>query len=117
MSITLNAAYLQAQFNDATISNTNAEVILDGAINMLNVYGAGLSNLAGVAESKSGSYTSAQVGAVMAVAREIYSQHFKNAEQTNVAVASISLAYSRGDLLAMAQNIAKQLVGVSFDKV
>lgn len=116
MSITVNAAYLQAQFNDGTISAINAEVVLDGAINMLNTYGAGLSNLTGTAGTKTGTYTSIQTGAIMAMAREIYSEHYSNASKSTQGVSSITLSYRGADLLDIAQKIAKRLIGCSFER-
>ncbi len=118
MSITLNAAFLQAQFNDDNITATNAEVVLDGAINTLNVFGAGISNLSGTAGSKSGSYTSAQVGAIMAVAQQIYSKHFKNADNSNAQISGLGLTYSSDNqLLNFARQLANQLKGHGFTRV
>ncbi len=117
MSITLNAAFLQAQFNDSSITATNAEVVLDGGINMLNAYGASISNLSGSAGSKTGSYSSTEVGAVMAMAQQIYQKHFKNASGASSGMGGLNLSYSSdSQLLTFAQRLAFQLKGRSFER-
>jgi hypothetical protein len=79
MSETLNAAILQAEFADASISATNSEVVLMGSIRLLNTFGAGITQLSGTAGTRTGTYTSAQIGAIMALAQQVYSKHYKNA--------------------------------------
>lgn len=117
MSITVNAALLQSQFQDGDISDENAEVVLDGAINLLNVYGAGLSNLSGDAGSKSGSYSTEHTGAIMTMSQQIYAKHFKNAANANVNVGGLGLSYSSDmHLLRFAKALAWQLKGRSFER-
>lgn len=108
-NITLNGTFLKNQFQESSISVTNAEVVLDGAINMLNAYNEGLDNLTGTAGSKTGSYTSAQVGKIMAVAQQIYQRHWKNASGANASVGNLSLNYA-GDyqLLTFAKMLARE---------
>lgn len=116
--VTLNAAFLQKQFNNSTMSDEEAEVVLDGGINMLNAFDAGLNNLAGAPATKSGTYTSKETGAIMAMAQQIYQKHFKNAAGANVAVSSLSLSYSSdSQLLTFAKELAAQLKGKRFEKV
>jgi len=59
-----------------SLTATQAEYILDQAINELNVEGAGLSNMAGEAGSKTVTLTSKQQGAVFAVARAVYNSYW-----------------------------------------
>jgi hypothetical protein len=116
LSITVNAALLQSQFNDSDITDTNAEVVIDGAISLLNSFDAGLSNLSGAAGSKTGSYTSKQTGAIMTLAQQIYSKHFKNASGANTGLSGLSLSYRDLDLLSTAKVLAGQLVGRGFKR-
>jgi hypothetical protein len=110
MSITVNAALLKSQFSDSNIATISAEVVLDGGINMLNVFEAGIPNLTGAAESKTGTYTSAQTGAIMAMAQQIYQKHFKNASGANAQVASLGVTYSNDtQLLSFARTLAFEL--------
>jgi len=118
MSITVNATLFQNQMNDSDITATLAEINMDQAINLLNVFGAGISNLSGTAGSKSGSYTSAEVGAIMVMAREVYAKLYKNADGSNVQVSGIGVTYSNdGQLLNFAKQLANQLKGRSFSRV
>jgi len=111
MSITLNGDFLKAQFADSTISTTNAEVVLDGAINMLNAFRADIDNLTGTAGSKTGTYTSAEVGAIMAMAQQIYQKHFKNPQGiTNTAIGGVNSGFSMDtQLLTFAKTLAREL--------
>jgi hypothetical protein len=111
---TLNAAFLQGQFQ-STVTATQAEIVLDGAINMLNVYGAGIANLTGAAGTKTGTYTSAEVGKIMLVAQQIYQKHFKSADGANASMGNYGLTYS-GDyqLLNFAKAVARQPGSRSF---
>lgn len=113
--VTVDGALLQANFSDAAISATNAEIVIDAGINLLNVYGAALDNLAGGAGTKSGTYTSAQAGAIMTMAQQIYSKHFKNASQANPQLGGLGLTYSSDtQLLRFARELAFQLKTRSF---
>jgi len=108
--VTINAALLQAQFNDAAISATNSEIVLDGAINLLNTFGADIDNLTGVAGSKTGTYTSAQTGAIMTMAQKIYSKHWKNAANSSTNLGSMGVTYGADtELLTYAGKLAKAL--------
>jgi hypothetical protein len=85
---------------------------------MLNVYlDDELASLSGVAGSKSGSYTSKQTGAIMAMAQQIYQKHYKNASGANSSIANIGLTYSSDtQLLSFAKELANQLkeINVSY---
>jgi hypothetical protein len=105
-NVTITGTTARNQLNDSEISVTNMEICVDGAINLLNTYGAGLSNLTGAAGSKTGTYTSAQGGAIMTMTQQIYSKHFKHATQTNVNVGSVGLSYvSDTQLLTFASKL------------
>ena len=117
--VTVNAALLQGQFNDAAITAANAEYVLDGAINLLNTYDAALDSLTGAAGSKTGTYTSKQTGAIMTMAQQIYSKHFKNADGSNSGnIGGIGISYSTDmQLLRFAKQLAWRLIGADFNKV
>lgn len=101
---------MQAQFNDLAISVTNAEVVLDSAINLLNGFDAELDNLGGDAGSKSGTYTSKQTGAIMAVALQIYRENFKHAEGDSGQIGALGQTFSiSNQLLSFARQMANQL--------
>jgi len=55
-----------------TLTATQAEYLLDWAIDLLNAEGAGLSNMSGDAGSKTVTLTSSQRGPVFAVGRVLY---------------------------------------------
>lgn len=116
MSETLNAAVLQTEFNDSGISDADAEAVLMSAIRLLNTFSAGITQLSGAAGSRTGSYSSAQMGAVMALAQQIYSKHYKNAAGTaNANLAQIGMSYhSDTQLLTFAKTLAAPLVGRGF---
>ena len=104
------ATYLKAQFNiTAGMSDTQAEVIWDGAVNMLNAFNADIDNLSGSAGSKTGVYTSAEVGKIMAVAQQIYQKHYLNASGANSNMGNYALTYSNDyQLLNFAKVLARQ---------
>jgi hypothetical protein len=109
VTTTINGTLLQTQFQDSDITVTNAEIVVDAAIDLLNVFGADLDNLTGAAGSKTGSYTSAEAGAVMTLAREVYRTRFSNAQGINPTVSSVSASYSESDLLVYAEKLGLQL--------
>ena len=111
MTTTVNAALLQNEFQDSRISYAIAEIVLDSGINLLNTFGAGLSNLTGIAGSKTGDYPSAEAGAIMAIARQIYAKHYMNAPSTSSStLGPAGVSYS-GDyeLLNYAKKLADAL--------
>lgn len=113
MTTTIDADLLKNLFNDSTIDNEIAEIIIDQAINLLNAYGAGLSNLSG----GTGDYASAEAGAIMTLAQQIYSKHFKNASDENVNLGPAAISYSNDNqLLNFAQQLAFQLKTRSFER-
>ena len=112
MTITISGTVAQTQFNDSTTTATIWETLIDGGINLLNTYGANITNLSGTAGSKSVSLTSAEAGAVMAMTQQIYSKHYKNATGSNTAAGPLNITYSNdGQLLSFAKQLAFQLKG------
>jgi len=111
MSITVNAALLQGQLHEGSISANDADYVLDGAINLLNTFGAGLDSLTGAIGAHTGLYTSAQVGAIIAMAQQIYAKHFKNPSgNSSMGLGSLSQSYSNDmQLLAFAEKLAERL--------
>ena len=112
MTITVNGTLLQSQFNDSDTSVTNMEIVADNAINTINIFAAtALSNLTGTAGSKTGSYTSAQAGSIMAVALQVYREMFKHAAgNSNVTLSQLGVSFTPSvQLLNFAERVAKQL--------
>ena len=105
--VTLNGAYLKNQFHDSRITTEESEYVLDGAVNLLNSFDAGLSELTGAAGSKTGTYTSKQTGAIMAVALQIYRENYKHADSVNAQVSGLGVAFSTtNQLLSFARQLA-----------
>lgn len=76
---------------DNEISNTNAEKIIDYAIDQLNLYGdVDLSNMSGTAGSKTVGLESREKAAVFNVARTIYYSCYKGVETTTVGGITVS---------------------------
>lgn len=113
---TINGTLLQTQFNNASITVTNAEIIIDASIDLLNTYDADLTNLTGAAGSKTGTYTSKQAGAIMSMAREVYRTRYMNADGKGIQVDGVSINYTDQKILEFAQNLAQQLIGKSFER-
>ena len=114
--VTVDAALLQKQFNDS-ITAELADYVLDGAINLLNTFGAGLTSLTGAAGTKTGTYTSAETGAIMAVAMQIYRENYKHIDPASVQLGGIGQTYSTtNQLLSFARQLAAQLSGRSFER-
>ena len=110
--VTVNGTLLKDQFNDSSITVTKAEVVLDGGINLLNTYlNTALSNLTGAAGSKTGTFTSAETGAILAMALQIYQKNYKNPSgASNVNISSLGISYSTDmQMLEFAEKLAAQL--------
>lgn len=93
------------------ITAVQLENIIDTAIDTLNIYNAGISNLQGSAGTKSGSYTSKQWGCIKNVARAVYYSFFKDLDVTHLE----SMQVTTNDLLKdaavlqMVKDMAEQL--------
>jgi hypothetical protein len=97
--VTVDATLFKAVINDSTITATNAEYILDLAIDLLNLQGADLPNMGGSAGSKSVSLESSQKAAVFIAARAIYYGFYKGI--TNVAASPFNV--TTNDLMSNPQ--------------
>lgn len=115
---TINADLFQALNNlsDTDITNTNAEYVLQTAIDRLNTYGAGISDLSGVAGTKSIVATSAQAGAILEVARLIYWGYYNGQETISVGNLGVSPTNMLTDpnTETKIKQLASQLQGRSF---
>jgi len=83
----VNAATLQSllHITDQTISATDAENIIDQAIDQANGYlQLAMSNMSGTAGSKTVALTSAQRGLVMGVAMSLYYRRYRDPTTTGV---------------------------------
>lgn len=111
---TITADEFQVIMNktDSDISNTNAEYIIDLAIDLLNTYGADLPNMGGTAGSKTVSVESRQKGAVMLVARAVYYGFYKGVEAVGVGGLAVAVADVLGNatVVAAIKDAARQLV-------
>ena len=102
--------------NDTSIAPATAEEIIDQAINILNTYGCSLSNMTGVAGAKTLTVTSAEAGAVIAVAVEIYSQYYVSSGASSnsyglgpLSVSQSSSSQGTGSVYAVAKDAADRL--------
>jgi hypothetical protein len=111
MSETINAASIQNLFNDTSLSNVNAEIILNAAIKLLNTFHAEIPVLTGTAGSKTLNATYAEAGAIETMAREIYAKPYKNASgNQSVGVGGISMSFlGDNQLLEVAKRLASEL--------
>lgn len=78
---------------DGDITNTNTELVLDMAINLLNLYGRGnlgIGNMGGTAETKTLSVDSETKGAIYLVARAIYYGFFLHLENAAISALTVS---------------------------
>jgi len=95
--VNVTASDLDALLNLASaVSDTNLEIIIDQAIDLLNLYGADLANMTGTAGSKSVGLESKERGAVFHVARAVYYSFYKGVDSATVA----ALAVSSPDLMS-----------------
>jgi hypothetical protein len=94
---TVTAATLTDLLKD-TVSVATAEACLQQAIDAINLEGTGfnieISDLTGVALSKTGSYTGAEKAGIIQVATAVYSQNYK----TSGAASSSSQSLGMGGL-------------------
>ena len=95
--VNIAASDLDALLNLASaVTDTNLEIIIDQAIDLLNLYGADLANMTGTAGSKTVGLESKERGAVFAVARAVYYSFYKGVTQVGVG----ALAVSTPDLMS-----------------
>jgi len=100
-----------------TDSTTNMEYVIDLAIDTLNLYGAeAITNMTGLAGSKTVTLTSKQRGGVFHLARTIYHEFFQTRETAGLgpmSVSSVELLANPTIMLAV-EKIAKRLKTVDF---
>ena len=120
MTTLITGQILKDLWDDTDMSVTQAEIIADTSIDLLNTYGSELDALTGAAGSKTGTYTSAQVGAIKTLSREVYATQFKNpSDSSSGSLGSLSSGYSTNNrLLDFAEKLAEKLTfGMDFDRV
>ena len=122
--VSVSASDLDTILNlSGQVSDENLEAILDLAIDSLNIFGATLTNMTGTAGTKTVDLTSQQRGAVLIIAREIYTKFWKSA---GTATTTGGFTVTIGDILndnylvALLEKLGKKLamsstnVGVAF---
>ena len=102
-----------------TISAEHAEAILDGAIDLLNVFDAQLSNLSGDAGSKTVTVTSKQRGGVFVIARMIYYDYYQGITNMSAEGYSVSKTQlmSNPTVMAFVETIATRLQVAEDDRI
>jgi hypothetical protein len=70
--MTITATLMKNILDDEDIAPETMENLIDDAVDKLNTFGASLSNLTGTAGTKTGTYTSAEEGAIKTLTRECY---------------------------------------------
>ena len=97
--VTITASTLDTLLNlSSGVPDETLEDLIDASIDLLNLFGADLPNLAGAAGSKSVSLESREAGAVKLVARAVYHAFYKGIDTSSVH----GLSYSQTDLLGNA---------------
>jgi len=92
----ISATEFKALIDDDDITATNAEYILNLAVDVLSLFSdADIANMSGTAGSKTWGGTSKQKGAIYLVARAIYQSFYKRGESTSAG----GLSFSSGDVL------------------
>ena len=111
--VSVTAALFKSLMNLPDLSDENAEYLLDQAIDMLNIYGANISNLSG--DPGSVTVTSKERGGIFVLARNVYQKFYKRTTGATVGGLSTTDAdlTSDPDLMALAENIAHKLVSSS----
>jgi hypothetical protein len=107
--VTITHDSLTSILDDTTIAAATTEEIIDLAIDTLNLFGADLPNMSGVAGTKTLGLESKEKGAVLLVARKIYYGFYKGA--VNVGIGGLSV--TTPDVLGNASvlNFAKECAG------
>lgn len=115
--VSVTGTIFKSVINDSVISDTNAEYMLDLAIDVLNLYGADLSNMTGAAGSKTVNLESKEKGAVFLVARAIYYGFYKGIEPGIVDTVTVGATDVLGNptILASIKEAARQLTEIEVD--
>ena len=118
MTVTVTYESLTTLVGDDTIEAATAEQIIDQAINKLVLNHASVDNLTGDAESKTGTYTQAQAGAILELAVAIYTQTYKagGAQSQSYTLGGVSTSQSAStssgasSLQQLAKDLANELI-------
>jgi hypothetical protein len=102
-------ATLQTLLHDTDIEEETCEDIIDLAVDLLNLFGADISNMTGAAGSKTLSVESREKGAIMLSARAIYYGFYKGVDSANVGSATVSVSDIMGNATVM--NTIKEAAG------
>lgn len=99
------------------VPDATLEVILDQAIDLLNLYGADLANMTGTAGSKTVGLESKERGAVFHVARAVYYSFYKGVDSTSVGgmVVSTPDLMSNPNVLRTVREAANKLNELTVD--
>ena len=122
-TVTITYTSLTTLIDALSDAPATAESIIDQAINFLVACGATIDNLTGDAESKTGTYTQAQAGAILTMATAIYASTYLtsggSSSNVNLGPASLSQSSSSsagaGSLFELADKLARKLATVSND--
>lgn len=105
--------------NLAGVSDTDAEYILDMAIDLLNVYDVQLDNMAGLAGAKTVTLTSKQRGGVFLVARTIYYAMYKNVQAIGIGGLTVSASdlLSNATVVKTVKEVANRLCSDNYTRI
>jgi hypothetical protein len=116
--VTVNAASLTGPMglSSAQLSAANAEIIIDLAVDCLNLFGAEIANMSGTAGTKTLTATSAEKGGIILVARAIYDNFYRNLDNISIASLSISTPNVLGNenVLKIVQMVVPHLADIPF---
>jgi len=114
--VSISAAEFKAIINDSVITATNAEYILDNAIDELNTYDADIHNMSGTAGSKTWSGESKQKGAIYELAHAKYKAYYKGVLPVSALGLSVTPSNLSNQAIAdLAEKLAKQLKEMEVD--
>jgi len=102
--------------SDTTLPHANGEALIDFAIDALNVFGAGLSNLGGATPDKTLTVTSKQRAAIMLVTRLCYWGAYKDLQTVGLGPMTTSLTNLMQDptFLATVKTLSYQIRSFTF---
>ncbi len=107
---TIDATWFKNLMQDSTITATNAEIVIQQAIDSLNTFGANISDLSGAVGTKTLAASSKQAGAIGIMSRETYSTMFKNASNSSTHIGGLGLTYGvTPEILRLAKVLASNL--------
>ncbi len=111
--VNVTATDFKSLINDAGLSDANAELLIDQAVNRLNIYGADLPNMTGTAGTKTLSCESNQAGAIYEAARLVYHGYYKG-QEAGIGISGLSIStqnmLNNPTVEAVIEKLAKQLV-------